>query len=250
MENGKRRLVLNWSPAHEELKRSVEERRSPEELTPAIGQGWTYLTFCPKGTSAEEVLYDIDQLGVLARQNHYHLPHEVVSQHNKVVLTAYSDGGSSLPPIWGIFTLLSMFAARFADMRRYTAHGIYGKFGGVYERPEKGRVLAIYSRNADALLTIYESLEKILSETRIEGFRFELNFSNGLSAIPRMLDGFDNPEYRQSGTRHYRIADPARFMALLDQARKDYEMYRFDEAEFPGKKQRSSMRPARNGTNA
>jgi hypothetical protein len=239
MLNGNRRLVLNWSPAHDDLKRSAEEGLDPEAAAPGNGRGWTYLTFYPRGTNAGEVLFDIDRLGELARENHYHLPQEVVAQHNKVVLTAYAEGDPPLSPLWGLFSRVTAFADRFSDPHRYPSHGVYGKFGGIYERPEKGRVLAIYSRNAEALLTIYESIEKLLSETRLEGFRFELDFSNGLSAIPRMLEGFDNPDYRQAGALHYRIADPARFMALLEQAREDYRMYRFEEPPPPGRLPRS-----------
>jgi hypothetical protein len=229
MENGKRRLVLNWCPAHDDLKRSLEDCGSAQGFESGNGRGWTYLTFFPKGTNAGEVLFDIDRLQALAIENHFYLPHEVIAQHNKVVLTAYAEGEPPASPLPGIFARVAAFARRYDDTRRYPGHGVYGKFGGIYERPEKGRVLAIYSRDADALLTIYESLEKLLSEVRVEGFRFELDFSNGLSAIPRMLDGFGNPDYRQAGASHYRIADPARFALLMDQARKDYEMYRFDE---------------------
>jgi hypothetical protein len=230
MENGKRRLVLNWCPAHDDLKRSVEDCRQSDGFELGNGRGWTYLTFFPKGTNAEEVLYDIDRIQISARENHYYLPHEVIAQHNKVVLTAYSDCEPPVSPLLGIFTRVAMFTSLFEDANRYPAHGVYGKFGGIYERPEKGRILAIYSRNADALLAVYESLEKLIAEIRVEGFRFELDFSNGLSAIPRMLDGFDDPDYRHTGAKHYRIADPARFTMLLDQARQDYRMYRFDEA--------------------
>lgn len=234
MENGKRKLILNWCPAHEDLKRSVEESRLSDGIELGNGRGWTYLTFFPKGTNAREVLYDIDQLWRLARENHYYLPHEVIAQHNKVVLTAYSDCDPPASPLLGIFSRVAMFTSLFDNPHRYPAHGVYGKFGGIYERPEKGRVLAIYSRSADALLTIYESLERLVSEIRVEGFRFELGFSNGLSAIPRMLEGFGDPEYRHAGARHYHIADPDRFATLLDQARKDYEQYRFDEAPASG----------------
>ncbi len=231
MENGKRKLVLNWCPAHEDLKRSVEEcDRATDGCELKNDRGWTYLTFFPRGTNPQDVLFDVDALRKLARENHYYLPREVIAQHNKVVLTAYSQSDPPISPVVGIFARLAMFSTLFEDARRYPTHGIYGKFGGVYERPEKGRVLAIYSRNEDALLTIYESLEKLVAEVPVEGFRFVLGFSNGLSAIPRMLQGFDDPEYRHSGASHYRIADPGRFAQLLDQAMMDYQQYRFDEA--------------------
>jgi len=122
------------------------------------GRGWTYLTFFPKGTNPKEVLYDIEELRTVARENHYHLPFEVVAQHNKVVLTAYSDGERPVSPLPAIFAHVAMFAQRFNDTLRYSAHGICGKFGGIFERSEKGRVPAIYFRSDDALLSIYESL--------------------------------------------------------------------------------------------
>jgi hypothetical protein len=230
MKNGKRKLVLNWCPAHEDLKRSVEDCSDPDKSEIGNDKGWTYLTFFPEGTNAKEALYDIDVLQTMALENRYYLPHEVVTQHNKVVLTAFSDSKPPISPLLGIFTLVAMFVNLFDDTNCYPFHGIYGKFGGIYERQEKGRVLAVYSRSTDALLTIYASLEKLISEAVLKGFRFELDFSNGLSAIPRLLQGFNNPEYRQAGVQHYRIADPTRFTMLLDQARKDYKMYRFYDA--------------------
>jgi|GEM_PF-433413 len=231
MQNEKRRLILNWCPAHDDLKRSVEDCHGGSGHELGNERGWTYLTFFPKGTNAQEVLYDVDELKKLARHNHYHLPYEVVAQHNKVVLTAYPEADPPISPLLGIFTQVALFAHRFDDTLRYPAHGIYGKFGGIYERPEKGRILALYSRSDEALLSVFESLEKLLREIRVEGFRFELGFSNGLSAIPRMLDGFDDPGYRHSGNRYYRITDPTRFALLLDQARRDYQMYQFDETD-------------------
>ncbi len=235
MENGKRKLVLNWCPAHEDLKRSIEDcNRATDGYELKNDRGWTYLTFFPRGTTPREVLFDIDALRKLARDNHYYLPREVIAQHNKVVLTAYSQSDPPISPLVGIFARVAMFTTLFEDARRYPSHGIYGKFGGVYERQEKGRILALYSRNEDALLAVYESLEKLLA-VPVEGFRFGLGFSNGLSAIPRMLQGFDDPEYRHSGASHYRITDPTRFSVLLDQAMKDYQQYRFDEAG-PGKR--------------
>jgi hypothetical protein len=44
-----------------------------------------------------------------------------------------------------------------------------------------------------------------------------------------MLHGFDDPEYRRSGTKDYRITDPARFTILLEQAQQDHDMYLFDK---------------------
>ncbi len=225
----KRKLLFNWCAAHDDLKQWIENSRPDDGGEIGNGIGWTYVTFFPRGTKENEALYDIDQILKLARDNNYYLPHEVVVQHNKIVLTVYQEGAPPVSPLVGIFPLVASFAAQFDDAQRYPAHEFYGKFGGIYERPEKGRVLALYSRNDDALLVIYESLARLISEIPVKGCRFDLSFSNGLSAIPRMLHGFADPEYRHSGAKHYRITDPARFAVLLDQARKDHAMYRFDD---------------------
>jgi hypothetical protein len=239
----KRKLLLNWCAAHSDLKQWIEHSQPGDGGEIGNGTGWTYVTFFPRGTKNKEVLYDISQILKLAQDNNYYLPHEVVVQHNKIVLTVHQEGAAAASPLAGIFPLVASFAARFDDAQRYPAHGFYGKFGGIYERPEKGRVLALYSCNDDALLVIYESLARMISEIRVKGFRFDLSFSNGLSAIPRMLHGFDNPEYRHSGAKHYRIADPVRFAILLDQARKDYEMYRFDEGDISGNRPPAEILP-------
>lgn len=233
METGKRRLLLNWCSAHEELKRLIESDHPGEGMVTGNGRGWTYLTFFPQGTREREILYDIDQILILARNNNYHLSREVVTQHNKIVLTAYPEGASPASPLAELYSLVDAYAIRFGDVLRYPAHGFYGKFGGIYERPEKGRVLTIYSKNDDSLLLIYESLEKLVSEIPAKGFRFDLRFSNGLSALPRMLHGFDDPDYSRSGAKDYRIADSARFAILLEQAKQDYEKYLFDDKAMP-----------------
>ena len=229
METGKRRLLLNWCAAHGELKRLVESGDPDDGMEIGNGRGWTYLTFFPKGTRERDILYDIDQILILARNNNYHLSREVITQHNKIVLTAYPEGASQASILTKLYSLVASFAIRFSDTLRYPSHGFYGKFGGIYERPEKGRVLALYSRNDDALLEIYESLQKFISEIPVKGLRLDLRFSNGLSALPRMLHGFDDPEYRRSGTKDYRITDPARFTILLEQAQQDHDMYLFDK---------------------
>ncbi|MCX5819139.1 MAG: hypothetical protein NT047_04435 [Deltaproteobacteria bacterium] len=230
METGKRRLLLNWCAAHGELKRLVESGDPDDGMEIGNGRGWTYLTFFPKGTRERDILYDIDQILILARNNNYHLSREVITQHNKIVLTAYPEGASQASILTKLYSLVASFAIRFSDTLRYPSHGFYGKFGGIYERPEKGRVLAVYSQNDDALLSIYESLEKLVSEIPANGLRFDLRFSNGLSALPRMLHGFDDPDYRRSGAKDYRITDSARFAILLEQAKQDYEKYLFDHS--------------------
>jgi hypothetical protein len=46
-----------------------------------------------------------------------------------------------------------------------------------------------------------------------------------------MLHGFDDPDYRRSGVRHYKITDPNQFAVLLNQARHDYGMYPFYQVD-------------------
>ncbi len=228
METGNRRLLLNWCNAHGELKRLVESGHLDSEREIGNGKGWTYLTFFPKGTRTQEMLYDIGKILRLAQNNRYYLPGDVVTQHNKIVLTAYPEGRRPASIVAELYFIVRSFADRFADTRRYPSHAFYGKLGEIYERPEKGRVLALYSRNDDALLEIYESLEVFISEIPVKGFVLDLRISNGLSALPRMLHGFDDPEYRRSGTKDYRITDPARFKILLERAQQDYDLYLFD----------------------
>jgi hypothetical protein len=218
--------------AHDELKRLVESGFPDDGIEIGNGRGWTYLTFFPKGIREQDILYDIDQILILARNNHYHLSREVITQHNKIVLTAYPEGASQASLLTKLYSLVASFAIRFSDTLQYPSHGFYGKFGGIYERPEKGRVLAVYSQNDDALLSIYESLERLVSEIPANGLRFDLRFSNGLSALPRMLHGFDDPDYHRSGAKDYRITDSARFAILLEQAKQDYEKYLFDHSSM------------------
>jgi hypothetical protein len=229
METEKRKLLINWCDAHGDLRQLIDNDAIDTGIEIGNERGWTYVTFFPKGTDIKDMLYDIDHIDKLARENGYYLPREIVIQHNKVVLTAYPEKAAPGSPLTGLYFMLMCFTTRFDDAKRYPSHGFYGKFGGIYERPEKGRVLAIYSRNDDALLEIYESLEKIISEIHVKGLRFNLRFSNGLSAIPRMLHGFDDSEYRRSGARHCRILDPAQFAVLLEQAKEDYDRYRLVE---------------------
>lgn len=235
MKMGKRTLLFHWCDAHSELKQLIENDRLESGTKIGNDRGWTYVTFLPQGTDIKDMLYDVDHVQRLARENGYHLPREIVVQHNKVVLTAYPEEVAPVSSVAGLYYVLMSFAARFDNVKRYPCHEFYGKFGGIYERHEKGRVLALYARSDDSLLDIYESLEKIVSETPVKGLRFELRFSNGLSAIPRMLHGFDDPEYRRSGARHCRISDPVQFAVLLDQARRDYERYRLVEMVVPKK---------------
>lgn len=242
MKTGKRTLLFHWCDAHGDLKQLIESDMLENGIELGNDRGWTYVTFFPQGTDVKDVLYDIDHIQKLARENGYYLPREIIEQHNKVVLTAYPEEVASGSPVAGLYFILTSFATHFDDVRRYPSHGFYGKFGGIYERQEKGRVLAVYAQSDDALLDIYESFEKIISGTPVKGLRFDLRFTNGLSAIPRMLHGFDDPEYRRSGARHCRISDPVQFAVLLDQARQDYDRYRLAEMVVPKKNKKTPLR--------
>jgi len=222
----KRRLILNWSEAHKGVREVIEaEVEHPFDL-PETGKGWTYLTFCPPGTDPAGLLFRIDRLHELAKDNGYHLPGDIVAKHNKVVVTAAAESPSA--QLFGLARLLLAFARQCADTSKHPNHTLYGKLGGLYDRSEKGRVLAVYAQNDDALLAILETLEALVEKVRIPGVSFSIRLANGLSVLPRMLHGFDDPTYRKSGVDIYRITDPARFEVLLEQARDDYPNYLFN----------------------
>ncbi len=223
-----RRLVLNWSRTHRNLEEAVgKENLDPSEIGD-VGKGWTYVTFFPPRTEPGSVLFNLEHVKLLAQENAFFLPREVVIEHNKVVITASSGEENPVFPLLALYRLLEIYAARYNDPAAYPNHGFYGKFGGVFERSEKGRVLVMYSGDDDALADIYESVEKLVTEIPVAGIKFGVHLSNGLSALPRMLHGFDDPQYRKGGTTHYRIVDPSRFLVLLEQAKKDYSKYLFE----------------------
>jgi hypothetical protein len=141
------------------------------------------------------------------------------------VVTAVADTPSA--QLFGLVRLLEAFAAAYADTGKHRDHSFYGKLGGQYERSEKGRVLAVYARGDETLLSISEAFEALFEKVRVPGVQFHARLANGLSAMPRMLHGFDDPTYRGSGVTIFRISDPNRFSVLLDQARADYPNYRF-----------------------
>ena len=195
------------------------------------GKGWSYVTFFRPGTKSETVLFDLDRLETMAKQNGLLLPWDVVAQHNKIVVTAHSDEHGASAQLFGLAKLLEAFAAKFGDTKKYPDHGFYGKLGGFYDWSEKGRVLVIYSDGDDRLLELLASLEELLTKFKVKGVRFELHLSNGLSSVPRLLDGFHDSTYRQSGANFFRITDPHQFQLLLDQARQDYFNYPFVQPE-------------------
>lgn len=222
-----RELAINWSEAHVALRRAVELKvKHPGEVLDT-DKGWSYVTFFRPGTQGQSVLFDIDRLEALARDNGYFLPWEVVTQHNKIVITAHSEEYGPSAQLFGLHAFLEAYAAKFSNSKKYPEHGFYGKLGGFFDRPEKGRVLVIYSTSNDTLLTILGSVEELLPHLKVKGIRFEHDISNGLSNIPRMLDGFKDQKYRDSGTQYYRITNPNQFSMLLEQARNDYFHYPF-----------------------
>lgn len=228
MKQEKRRLLFNWCNAHDELKQSVDNGGDfGEDSGIDNDRGWTYFTFLSGDAREQNMVFDVSYILSLAQDNGYHLPGEVVAEHNKIVLTASPEDGHSVSLLPQLYKILASYATQFDDARRHPSHGLYGKLGGIYARPEKGRVMALYSSNDEALLKIHESLEELVARIRPEGFALDLHLSNGLSALPRMLHGFDDPAYRRAGAKDYRIINPARFEILLKQAERDHQMYRF-----------------------
>ncbi len=222
------RLVLNWSKAHEALKQAAKNEIKDPALIPLTGKGWTYVTFSPIGTRPSLFLFDVERIRALARENDFTLPHEVVIQHNKIVITAYSEDGRQSTQLFCLHRLIEAYGRRYGDSTENPHHSFYGKFGGIYDRPEKGRIWAIYSKDDQALLEILQSVERLAAENQMNGVRLDVGLSNGLSALPRMLHGYDDPEYQRSGARHYKITDPIKFHVLLDQALIDYARYQFE----------------------
>lgn len=224
----RRELLLNWCEAHGALQQAIRDKVESAQEVGETGKGWTYVTFFHPGTRPGDVLFDVDRLDALARDNGFFLPGDVVRRHNKVLVLASSPGGGSAA-LYGLHQFLVTYAKRYADVRRHPDHGFYGKLGGLFERSEKGRVLAMYGSGDDALLSVYEGVEEVLSGLHVPGVRFEVKLSNGLSAIPRMLDGFGDPEYVRTGATHYRITDRTAFADLLEQARNDHPKYLFHQ---------------------
>jgi hypothetical protein len=174
-----------------------------------------------------ELLFDVDRLEVLAHENHFYLPGEVVRQHNKVVVSAMAPGAGPSAQLFGLYRFLDAFAGRFADFRVHPHHDFYGKLGGLWDRTEKGRVLVMYGRGDDSLLEICDTVERLVRDVEVPGVLFGVRLSNGLSAIPRILDGFHDPDYVKTGVDHFRVTDPRAFDEMLEEARKDYPKYLF-----------------------
>jgi hypothetical protein len=224
----KRTLLFNWHPNHEALQRAIADGvKEPREVM-ETGKGWTYVTFVKPGTRASEVLFDVDRLDRLARAHGYYLPREVVARHNKVVVTARSSELGPSAQLFALVRFLEAFAKRHADPARHPVQGFYGKLGGSFDRRHKGRVLVMYGEGDEALLEIYAGAEAVLPECAVPGVELTVSLANGLSALPRLLTGFDDPKYRGSGATLFKIRDPGRFATVLDEARQDHDKYIFE----------------------
>jgi len=225
----RRETIVNWHPEHEGIKPVIDAGtrvKDPHELAD-IGAGWSYVTFFPLGTTPDKVLFDLSKLENTAEELGYFLPNEVVAEHNKIVVTATSAVQSPPHQLYGLLKLVEEFGERFGDTVKHPRLGYYGKLGGVYERPEKGRVLVLYAEDDESLLEIEAALQETISASRLPGIEFELRLGNGLSDLPRLLKGYGEPEYRQAGVHHFKITDHQRFETLVNQARVDYANYLF-----------------------
>jgi hypothetical protein len=225
----RRELILNWGPVHETLKEDIEkEVRLFNEFRP-VDNGWSYFTFFELGTKREDVLFNLSELEKAAEDNGYFLPDELVRQHNKLVVCANCPEGGNAYQLYALWSLLAGFEKRWSDSRRNPNLSFYGKLGGIYDRPEKGRVLVIYSTSDEALLQIEERLNELFKVAKVPGVEFSVRLANGLSALPRMLHGFNDPSYQSTGVHFFRITDPLRFNILLEQARNDFGNYLFQK---------------------
>lgn len=225
----RRKLIVNWCEEHESVRQAMEKGTTDLWDVGDTKKGWSYVTFFAPGTDPRAVLYDLERLEMIAHANGYFLPREVVVQHNKVVVTAQDVAANPSAQLLGLCRFLEAYAARFSDESKYPNHGFYGKVGGTFDRPEKGRVLVMYSTSDEALLAIDETLDELIRSMKLEGLMLTHHFSNGLSEIPRMLDHFADPDYASTGARYFRITNPSRFEWVLAQARRDYGRYLFEK---------------------
>jgi len=227
----RRELIVNWSSAHEAIRQEIEKPRPQILDVGDSGKGWTYMTFFAPGTPRDQVLFDLERLHSTALENGFFLPRDLITQHNKIVVSAYSALGSNPSyQLFGLYHLVERFAMKFDSIRKYPNHGFYGKMGGVYDRVEKGRVVCIYAQSDDSLLTIVETLDELMKKSKLTGVVYDYHLANGLSDIPRLMDHFDDPDYLAAGATHCRITDPSRFTTLVEQARLDYSNYLFNRA--------------------
>jgi hypothetical protein len=224
----RRKTVINWAPAHDRLREAIANGVEHPAEVGVTEKGWSYVTFCSARCKPEDILYDVNRLQTIAKDNGFYLPGDVIRQHNKVLIVARSGSMEPSAQLFGLWRFLMEYEKLFNNTDTHPQHSFYGKFGGNFERSEKGRVLAIYSSEGDeALMAIYEACEALASRISVPGVTFEVGVSAGLSAIPRLLAGFDDPEYRATGVDFYRINNPAEFEELLEVARNDFPKYLF-----------------------
>ena len=231
----RRHLLFNWHENHEALKQALEQDiQEPRDVKPT-GKGWTYVTFVRPGTRASQVLFDVDQLDQLAKDNGFYLPKEVLAKHNKVVVTAKSEDIGPSGQLFALVRFLEAFAKRNSDTDKAPVSGFYGKLGGSFNRRHKGRVLVMYAENDESLLEVMASAEIIAPQCKIPGVELTVSITNALSALPRLLTGFDDPEYRSTGATMFKIKDVTKFHTVLDEARQDQPKYIFEAT--PGNSQ-------------
>jgi hypothetical protein len=227
----RRDTIINWHQGHEGIRPVIDAGtrvKDPHELA-EISAGWSYVTYFPLGTTPDKVLFDLSKLESTAEELGYFLPDEVVAEHNKIVITATSVLPSPAHQLFGLLRLIEEYGKTFTNPDEHPHHGYYGKVGGIYERPEKGRVLVLYAEDDDSLLEIEAAFQELLSGFKVPGVEFDIRLGNGLSDLPRLLKGYGEPEYRQAGVHHFKITDPARFETLVNQARVDYSNYLFEK---------------------
>jgi hypothetical protein len=227
----RRDTIINWYQGHEGIKPLIDAGarvKDPHELA-EIAAGWSYVTYFPLGTTPDKVLFDLSKLESTAEDLGYFLPDEVVAEHNKIVITATSVVQSPSHQLFGLLRLIEAYGKKFTSPEDHPKLGYYGKVGGIYERPEKGRVLVAYAEDDESLLEIEAAYQELIAEFKVPGVAFEVRLGNGLSDLPRLLKGYGEPEYRQAGVHHFKITDPARFETLVQQARVDYSNYLFEK---------------------
>ena len=225
----RREMIINWHQEHEALRAVMDSGVRVKDLYELgeTGAGWSYVTHFPLGTTPDKVLFNLSKLADTAEEYGYFLPDEVIAEHNKIVVTAISGEPNPSRQIYGLLLLIEEFGTRFANPKKHPRMGWYGKVGGVYERPEKGRVLVLYAEDDESLLEIEAALQGLIKEIGVAGVGFEMRLGNGLSDLPRLLKGYGDPKYRQAGAHHFKITDPQRFETLVRQARVDYTNYLF-----------------------
>ncbi len=228
----RREMIINWHPEHEALRAVIDSRAKVKEFHELgeTGAGWSYVTHFPLGTTPDEVLFNLSKLKDTAEELGYFLPDEVIAEHNKIVVTAISGEPNPSHQLYGLLRIIEEFGRRYADPKKHPRMGWYGKVGGIYERPEKGRVLVLYAEDDESLLEIETALQDLIKEYKVAGVGFEMRLANGLSDLPRLLKGYGDPKYRQAGAHHFKITDPQRFETLVRQARVDYSNYLFTKS--------------------